>query len=83
MGKDTTCTAQNSSHGESLGVLNNIERGSSCSHLNRLQLAQLPTPIHQWQLPGVPDQFEVFIKRDDLTGAALSGNKVLSNQFNS
>lgn len=36
-----------------------------------------PTPIHQWRLPGgVPDGFEVLIKRDDLTGAALTGNKV-------
>ena len=40
------------------------------------QVAQLPTPIHKWSLPGVKDKFEVFIKRDDLTGAALSGNKV-------
>ena len=41
-----------------------------------LQLAQLPTPIHRWNLPGVPDGFEMFIKRDDLSGATLTGNKV-------
>ena len=35
-----------------------------------------PTPIHKWKLPGVPDRFEVLIKREDLTGAALTGNKV-------
>lgn len=40
------------------------------------QLAQLPTPIHRWNLPGVPEEFEVLIKRDDLTGASLTGNKV-------
>ena len=40
------------------------------------QLAQLPTPIHNWVLPGVADGFEVYIKRDDLTGSDLSGNKV-------
>ena len=41
-----------------------------------LQLAMKPTPIHKWDLPGAPDEFEVLIKRDDLTGAALTGNKV-------
>ena len=41
------------------------------------QLAQLPTPIHRWSLPGLPEEFELYIKRDDLTGAALSGNKVI------
>ena len=41
-----------------------------------LQIAQIPTPIHKWSLPGVSEGFDVSIKRDDLTGAALSGNKV-------
>jgi D-cysteine desulfhydrase family pyridoxal phosphate-dependent enzyme len=48
---------------------------------SRLHLAQLPTPIHPWSLPGLPDGFQLFIKRDDLTGAALSGNKVRKLEF--
>ena len=40
------------------------------------QLAQRPTPIHAWNLPGVPDGYHVSIKRDDMTGSTLSGNKV-------
>lgn len=43
---------------------------------HRLHIAQLPTPIHPWSVPGLPDGFKMYIKRDDLTGAALSGNKV-------
>ena len=41
-----------------------------------MQLAQLPTPIHRWNPPGLPEDFELHIKRDDLTGSTLSGNKV-------
>ena len=35
-----------------------------------------PTPIHKWALPGVPSGFQVSVKRDDLTGSTLTGNKV-------
>ena len=35
-----------------------------------------PTPVHPWQVPGVPAGVEVFAKRDDLSGMQLSGNKV-------
>lgn len=41
----------------------------------RVALAQLPTPIHRWAVPGMPEGVELFIKRDDLTGCQLSGNK--------
>ena len=41
-----------------------------------VQLAIRPTPIHHWDLPGVPKEFQVFIKRDDMTGSTLGGNKV-------
>ena len=41
-----------------------------------LQLAMAQTPIHRWYLPGIPDDVEVYIKRDDMTGSVLSGNKV-------
>lgn len=35
-----------------------------------------PTPIHQWNLAGVPADFRLSIKRDDMTGITLTGNKV-------
>lgn len=41
-----------------------------------VKLSNLNTPIHRWNLPGLPNGYDVFIKRDDLTGAELSGNKV-------
>ena len=41
----------------------------------RVLLAHTPTPVHRWRVPGVPESVELFIKRDDLTGAELSGNK--------
>ena len=40
------------------------------------QLAMMPTPITQWRMPDLPEGFEVLIKRDDMTGSSLSGNKV-------
>ncbi|HBC45417.1 MAG TPA: D-cysteine desulfhydrase family protein, partial [candidate division Zixibacteria bacterium] len=43
----------------------------------RFLLAQLPTPIERLSLSPDPDSnIEIFIKRDDLTGSILSGNKV-------
>jgi hypothetical protein len=38
---------------------------------------QAPTPVHEWALPRVPCGFRTYIKRDDMTGSTLSGNKVL------
>jgi len=46
----------------------------------RVRLAQLPTPIHRWAPPDV-ETCDLWIKRDDLTGAALSGNKVRKLEF--
>lgn len=46
-----------------------------------LQLAQQNTPIHPWNIPNLPKEFSLFIKRDDLTGSTLSGNKVQSSAF--
>ncbi|KAL9979751.1 hypothetical protein ACROYT_G017459 [Oculina patagonica] len=40
-----------------------------------VKLAQRDTPIHSWKIPNVPKEFSLFIKRDDLTGCTLSGNK--------
>ena len=42
----------------------------------RIALGLLPTPIHRWRLPNVPSDLDVWIKRDDMSGNELSGNKV-------
>lgn len=44
-------------------------------------LGHLPTPIHKWNLPNLPEGTEVWIKRDDLSGMQLSGNKVRKLEF--
>jgi D-cysteine desulfhydrase family pyridoxal phosphate-dependent enzyme len=41
----------------------------------------LPTPIHPWRVPGLPEGIDLWIKRDDLTGMQLSGNKVRKLEF--
>jgi len=46
-----------------------------------VQLAQRNTPIHPWHLPNLPNEFSLSIKRDDLTGSTLSGNKVRKLEF--
>ena len=62
-----------------------IARGLAPAALpaTRIPLALLPTPLHRWRLGGlVPEGVELYIKRDDLTGAAeLSGNKVRKLEF--
>jgi len=42
-----------------------------------LRMAIRPSPLEKWHLPDA----EVWIKRDDLTGCALSGNKVRKLEF--
>lgn len=44
-------------------------------------LGLFPTPIHRWCPPGIPKNVEFWIKRDDLTGMQLSGNKVRKLEF--
>lgn len=47
-----------------------------------LRLARMPTPVER--LPAVPEHPglpNVYVKRDDLTGSALSGNKVRKLEF--
>ncbi|KAG6673141.1 hypothetical protein I3842_16G097100 [Carya illinoinensis] len=56
------------------------------SHLNPIpshvfSLGHLPTPIHKWNLPNLPNNTEVWLKRDDLSGTQLSGNKVRKLEF--
>ncbi len=47
-----------------------------------LDLAMKPTPIERLKnLPQLPQGSEIFIKRDDLTGFCLSGNKVRKLEF--
>jgi D-cysteine desulfhydrase family pyridoxal phosphate-dependent enzyme len=47
----------------------------------RFHLGQFPTPIHRWNLPQIPRDVEVYVKRDDLSGMQLSGNKVRKLEF--
>eukprot|EP00249_Psilotum_nudum_P015835 c25543_g1_i1 orf=406-1788(-) len=56
------------------------------SHLQSIpshfySLGHFPTPIHRWNLPNLSPATEVWIKRDDLTGLQLSGNKVRKLEF--
>ncbi|EDO45249.1 predicted protein [Nematostella vectensis] len=46
-----------------------------------VELARRNTPIHPWHPPGLPGDFKLCIKRDDLTGSTLSGNKVRKLEF--
>ncbi|XP_015883811.3 bifunctional D-cysteine desulfhydrase/1-aminocyclopropane-1-carboxylate deaminase, mitochondrial [Ziziphus jujuba] len=59
---------------------------SWATHLNPIppnyfSLAHLPTPIHKWNLPNLPKNTQVWLKRDDLSGMQLSGNKVRKLEF--
>lgn len=50
----------------------------------KIKLASLPTPIEPWDFntfKKVNPNFELFIKRDDQTGASLTGNKVRKLEF--
>ncbi|XP_042503315.1 bifunctional D-cysteine desulfhydrase/1-aminocyclopropane-1-carboxylate deaminase, mitochondrial-like [Macadamia integrifolia] len=49
------------------------------SHI--IALGHLPTPIHKWNLSNLPKNTEVWLKRDDLSGMQLSGNKVRKLEF--
>lgn len=47
----------------------------------RVHLGLLPTPMHPFHPPGVPAGVDMWIKRDDLSGMQLSGNKVRKLEF--
>ena len=47
----------------------------------RIELARLPTPIDHLQDLSTELGVELYVKRDDLTGAALSGNKVRKLEY--
>ena len=47
----------------------------------RVVLAHTPTPLHAWRPPGTPPGVTLLLKRDDMTGAELSGNMVRKLEF--
>jgi D-cysteine desulfhydrase len=47
----------------------------------RLELARLPTPLEPMNRLSEELDVELYVKRDDLTGLALSGNKVRKLEF--
>ena len=47
----------------------------------RIELARIPTPLQKMTRLGRKLGVEVFFKRDDLTGSALSGNKIRKLEF--
>jgi D-cysteine desulfhydrase len=47
----------------------------------RLELARLPTPLETMNRLSEELDVELYVKRDDLTGLALSGNKVRKLEF--
>ncbi len=59
-------------------------RGTDIQFPPRLRLSRVPTPIELLAQPPEPFEeagVEIFIKRDDLTGGAMSGNKVRKLDF--
>ena len=52
---------------------------SSVTEPARLRLAQLPTPLEPYDLPG--NTPTLWLKRDDLTGTGLTGNKVRKLEY--
>ncbi|MGB5751103.1 MAG: D-cysteine desulfhydrase family protein [Desulfobacterales bacterium] len=53
----------------------------SLSFPPQINLARLPTPVQSLQRIGEKLGADLYVKRDDLTGAALSGNKVRKLEF--
>lgn len=52
------------------------------SHIPRLKLAQLPTPLYKLErLTEILGGPTIYIKRDDLTGLGLGGNKIRKLEF--
>ncbi|PWA96293.1 D-cysteine desulfhydrase [Artemisia annua] len=47
----------------------------------KFNLGHFPTPVHKWNLPNLPKDTEIWLKRDDLSGMQLSGNKVRKLEF--
>ncbi len=53
----------------------------SIAYPSRIKLARLPTPVQPLKRFGRKLGVELYLKRDDLTGVALSGNKIRKLEF--
>jgi len=53
----------------------------SLSFPPRISLAQLPTPVQPLRRTGEKLAADLYVKRDDLTGVVLSGNKIRKLEF--
>ena len=53
----------------------------SLSFPPQINLARLPTPVQPMRRFGEKLAVDLYVKRDDLTGAALSGNKIRKLEF--
>lgn len=63
-----------------------LKRGGMLSRMElklpaRYELARLPTPLEPLARLGRMEGLDLWVKRDDLTGAALSGNKIRKLEF--
>lgn len=54
---------------------------SAIDYPDKIELAHLPTPLQRLERTGADLGVELYIKRDDLTGTALSGNKIRKLEF--
>ena len=91
----THCSSSSSSSSPSLHSLEPYSPPSFAAKLphppkKRLRLGILPTPIHPWKglekisissSSPISSVVDLYIKRDDLSGAELSGNKVRKLEF--
>ncbi len=50
-------------------------------HIPRIELAQLPTPLYKLQNASADLRRNIYIKRDDMTGVGLGGNKVRKLEY--
>ena len=49
---------------------------------HRVRLGMFPTPISTWKnVPNLPKDIKLSVKRDDMTGSTLCGNKVRKLEF--
>ncbi len=55
--------------------------GDGLKYPRSVALARLPTPVESLASMGAPLGVDLWCKRDDLTGAALTGNKVRKLEF--
>lgn len=51
------------------------------THPRRFELARVPTPLQRLERAGAALGVELWIKRDDMTGVELSGNKVRKLEY--